>query len=220
MLGSQKSRKDNPEVDPLLLGTGWTLEDLSKAQILLESTAGDSHPGSKHLKHLVDEAKVGVYKFGGKPAAYSVTDICDGVASGHDGMNYSLVSRDIISGMVEIHARSLPFDAMITFSSCDKAIPAHLMAIARLNIPAIHFCGGSMMPGPGFATAVKCYETKELIGRGAMGKEEELFYKINACSSCGACQYMGTAVAKPGPGIMDPPQKWRAGMFNRAMAIK
>ena len=193
MLGSQKSRKDNPEIDPLLLGTGWTLEDLSKAQILLESTAGDSHPGSKHLKHLVDEAKVGVYKSGGKPAAYSVTDICDGLASGHDGMNYSLVSRDIISSMVEIHARSLPFDAMITFSSCDKAIPAHLMAIARLNIPAIHFCGGSMMPGPGFATAVKCYETKELIGRGVMGKEEELFYKINACSSCGACQYMGTA---------------------------
>ena len=193
MLGSQKSRKDNPEIDPLLLGTGWTLEDLSKAQILLESTAGDSHPGSKHLKHLVDEAKVGVYKSGGKPAAYSVTDICDGLASGHDGMNYSLVSRDIISGMVEIHARSLPFDAMITFSSCDKAIPAHLMAIARLNIPAIHFCGGSMMPGPGFATAVKCYETRELIGRGVMGKEEALFYKINACSSCGACQYMGTA---------------------------
>jgi dihydroxy-acid dehydratase len=193
MLGSQKSRKDNPEMDPLLLGTGWTLEDLSKAQILLESTAGDSHPGSKHLKHLVDEAKVGVYKSGGKPAAYAVTDICDGLASGHDGMNYSLASRDIISGMVEIHAKSLPFDAMITFSSCDKAIPAHLMAIARLDIPAVHFCGGSMMPGPGFATAVKCYETKELIGRGVMGKEEELFYKINACSSCGACQYMGTA---------------------------
>ncbi len=193
MIGSQKSRKDNPEFDPLLLGTGWAPEDLSKAQILLESTSGDSHPGSKHLKHLVDEAKVGVYKSGGKPAIYTVTDICDGLASGHDGMNYSLASRDIISGMVEIHARSLPFDAMITFSSCDKAIPAHLMAIARLDIPAIHFCGGSMMPGPGFTTAVKCYETNELIRRGEMGEEEDFFYKINACSSCGACQYMGTA---------------------------
>lgn len=176
MLRSQKSRKDNPEFDPLLLGTGWAPEDLNKPQVLLESTSGDSHPGSKHLKRLVEAAKTGVYKSGGKPAVYTVTDVCDGVASGHEGMNYSLVSRDIISAMVEVHARSLPFDAMITFSSCDKAVPAHLMAIARLNVPAIHVCGGSMMPGPGFTTAVKCYETMELIARGEMGQKEGLFY--------------------------------------------
>jgi dihydroxy-acid dehydratase len=193
MLPSQKSRKKNPEFDPLLLGTGWTVEDLSKPQILLESTAGESHPGSHDLKRLVDQARLGVYKSGGKPAVYTVTDICDGVASGHAGMNYSLASRDIISAMVEIHARALPFDAMITFSSCDKAIPAHLMTIARLNIPAIHFSGGSMMPGPGFTTAVKCYETLELVGKGQMSLRQSDFYKVNACASCGACQYMGTA---------------------------
>jgi dihydroxy-acid dehydratase len=193
MLPSQKSRKNNPEFDPLLLGAGWTAEDLKKPQVLLESTAGDSHPGSRHLKRLVDEAKAGVYKSGGKPAVYTVTDICDGVASGHAGMNYSLVSRDIISAMVEIHARALPFDAMVTFSSCDKAIPAHLMAIARLNIPTIHFSGGSMMPGPGFSTAVKCYETIESVAKGDMSAQQSDFYKMNACSSCGACQYMGTA---------------------------
>jgi dihydroxy-acid dehydratase len=193
MLPSQKSRKKNPEFDALLLGSGWTVEDLSKPQVLLESTAGDSHPGSRHLGRLVTEARTGVYKAAGKPAVYTVTDICDGVVSGNVGMNYSLVSRDIISAMVEIHARSLPFDAMITFSSCDKAIPAHLMAIARLNIPAVHFSGGSMMPGPGFATAVKCYETAETVAKGEMSERQSEFYKVNACSSCGACQYMGTA---------------------------
>lgn len=193
MFGSQKNRKLNPEADPLLLGSGWTHEDLQKPQVLLESTAGDSHPGSKHLDQLVAEARNGVFKTGGKPAVYTVTDICDGVATGHDGMNYSLVSRDLMAGMVEIHARSLPFDAMVTFSSCDKAVPAHLMAIAGLNMPAIHFCGGSMMPGPQFTTAVKCYETRELIQQGRMTAGEERFYKVNACASHGACQYMGTA---------------------------
>ncbi|MBW2613628.1 MAG: dihydroxy-acid dehydratase, partial [Deltaproteobacteria bacterium] len=128
-----------------------------------------------------------------KPAAYTVTDICDGLATGHDGMNYSLVSRDLIAGMVEVHARSLPFDAMVTFSSCDKAVPAHLMAIAGLGIPALHVCGGSMTPGPGFSTAVTRYGTAPGDGTDRHGEQEDLFYTQNACSSCGACQYMGTA---------------------------
>jgi len=193
MLSSQKSRLENPEFDPLLLGSGWTPEDLSKPQVLLESSFGDSHPGSTHLNRLVDSARTGVYKSGGKPAVYTVTDICDGVATGHEGMNYSLVSRDILSAMVEIHARSMPFDALVTFSSCDKSVPAHLMAIARLNIPAIHFCGGSMMPGPGFSTAVKCYESTKAIRDGNMTEREGLFHKVNGCPTCGSCQYMGTA---------------------------
>jgi dihydroxy-acid dehydratase len=187
MRESQKNRRDNPEVDPLLIGTGWTQDDLVKPQILLESTAGASHPGSRHLKDLVEAAGNGVYKAGGKPAAYTITDICDGLATGHTGMNYSLVSRDLMAGMVEVHARSLPFDAMVTFSSCDKAVPAHLMAIAALNIPALHVCGGSMAPGPGFSTAVTRYSTA------LQDTQEDLFYTLNACSTCGACQYMGTA---------------------------
>lgn len=192
-LQSQYNRKVNPEADPLLLGTGWTPDDLKKPQVLLESAYGESHPGSKHLNQLVEEARTGVYKSGGKPAVYTVTDICDGVACGHDGMNYSLVSRDLMAAMAEIHARSLPYDALITFSSCDKSTPAHLMAIARLNLPSIHFCGGSMMPGPEFITPVKCYETREMIRREEMTEQEQLFFQVNACASCGACQYMGTA---------------------------
>jgi len=193
MVKSQENRQNNPEVDPLLIGTGWTVEDLSKPQILLESTAGDSHPGSRHLQNLVQTATNGVYKAGGKPAAYTVTDICDGLATGHAGMRYSLLSRDLMAGMVEVHARSLPFDAMVTFSSCDKAVPAHLMALASLNIPALHVCGGSMTPGPEFSTAVTRYATAPKASTDKKSQQHDDFIALNACASCGACQYMGTA---------------------------
>lgn len=193
MLKSQKTRRINPEADPLLLGSGWSPEDLHAPQILLESAHGDSHPGSRHLKELSDAARNGIYKNGGKPAQFTATDICDGIACGHAGINHSLVSRDIIAGMVEIHAASLPYDALMTFSSCDKSVPAHLMALARLNLPSLHFSGGSMMPGPEFTTAVKCYETREACARGGMDQATADFYTANACGSTGACQYMGSA---------------------------
>ena len=192
MKRSQSLRRKGPEIDPLLLGSGWSPDDLPKAQILLETATAD-HPGSRHLDKLVESAKDQIFASGGKPSIFTTSDICDGIATGHDGMNYSLVSRDIIAAMVEIHGRAMPFDALITFSSCDKAIPAHLMALAVLNLPSIHFCGGSMMPGPGFISAEKCYETSGLVKAGKMSKENELFYKKNSCPTNGACQYMGTA---------------------------
>ena len=193
MLKSQATRKAGPEVDPLWLGTGRRVPDLSKPQILIDSTYGDSHPGSKHLMGLAESARNALYAGGMMPALYTVTDICDGVATGHCGMNYSLVSRDLIAAMVEIHARTSGFDGLITISSCDKATPGHLMAQARLDLPGIHVCGGSMMPGPGFLSADSCYATNLRVAEGAMTAEEEWYYKRNACMSCGACQYMGTA---------------------------
>ena len=149
-MNSQRSRAVGPEIDPIWLGSGWTPEDLKKPQVLLESTCGDSHPGSRHLNELVEMAKIGVYKSGGKPSQYTVTDICDGVATGHDGMNYSLVSRDIISAMVEIHARSVPFDAIVTFASCDKATPGHLMTLARFEYSGCAFLRRINDARPGF----------------------------------------------------------------------
>lgn len=103
MLPSQKVRSLAPEMDPLRLGMGWTAEDLEKPQIMVESTFGDSHPGSAHLLDLVNDAADGVREAGGRAARYFVTDICDGQAQGHDGINYSLASRDMIANMVEIH---------------------------------------------------------------------------------------------------------------------
>ena len=100
-LNSQRVRKLAPENDPLKIGMGWTIEDLSKPQVLVESTFGDSHPGSAHLLQLVDKAMQGIRDAGGRGARYFVTDICDGIAQGHDGINYSLPHRDMMAQMME-----------------------------------------------------------------------------------------------------------------------
>lgn len=193
MLISQQIRDAGPEVDPIWLAAGRNREDLAKPQILIESTYGDTHPGSRHLMSVAEHVKNTVYASQGFPAVFTVTDICDGVATGHAGMRYSLLSRDLIAGMVEIHARSAGFDGLVTISSCDKAVPGHLMALACLDIPGIHICGGSMLPGPGFITGDTCYEADLRVKEGTMSAEEAFYYRENACPSCGACQYMGTA---------------------------
>ena len=141
---SQTIRAIAPEMDPLRIGMGWTLEDLDKPQIMIESTYGQSHPGSAHLNWFVEEAASGIKENGGKEARYYVTDICDGMAQGHDGINYSLPSRDMIANMIEIHGNATTFDAGVFIASCDKSMPAILMGIGRLNIPSIVITGGVM----------------------------------------------------------------------------
>ena len=123
MLKSQEMRKLAPEMDPLRIGTGWKKEDLEKPQIMVESTYGDSHPGSGHLNLLVEEVRKGVAEAGGFGARYFCTDICDGESQGTDGINYSLASREMIANMIEIHANATPFDGGVYLSSCDKGMP-------------------------------------------------------------------------------------------------
>lgn len=192
-LRSQKLRELAPEIDPLRLGTGWKLEDLSKPQIIIESTFGDSHPGSGHLLTLVEEAKKGVAKAGGFGARYFCTDICDGESQGHDGINYSLPSRDMIANMIEIHANATPFDGGVFIASCDKGMPSHLMAIGRINIPSIVVTGGVMDAGPDLLTLEQIGKYDAMCKRGEITEEKLTFYKHNACPSCGACSFMGTA---------------------------
>ena len=190
---SQQLRKLAPELDSLRLGSGWKIDELSKPQIIVESSYGHSHPGSAHLDKLVDEAGIGIKEKGGRAANYFVTDICDGEAQGHDGMNYSLVSRDIMAAMMEIHVKATPFDAGVFIASCDKSVPAHLMAIARLDMPAIFMPGGIMKAGPNLLTLEQIgtysaqYERKEIT------EEQFMVYKRDACPDCGACSFMGTA---------------------------
>ena len=192
-LRSQKLRKIAPELDPLRLGTGWGKEDLSKIQIMIESTFGDSHPGSGHLFELVEEARTGIAEAGGYGARYFTTDICDGEAQGHDGINYSLPSRDMIANMIEIHANATPFDGGIFVASCDKGMPAHLMGIGRVNIPSIVITGGVMDAGPDLLTLEQIGMYSAMYERGEISEEKLNFYKQNACPSCGACSFMGTA---------------------------
>lgn len=191
---SQDIRKAAPEMDPLRLGTGWKPEDLDKPQVMVESSFGDSHPGSVHLFDLAQEACAGVAEAGGKAARYFVTDICDGMAQGHDGMNYSLVSRDMMAGMIEIHARATPFDAGVFIASCDKAVPAHLMGMGRVNMPSVLLTGGVMAPGPDKLTLEQLGMYSAQCARGEITREQLRWYQQHACPGCGACSFMGTAL--------------------------
>ena len=130
---SEKERCTWAQFDALQLGSGWDEEDIGKPQILVEDAYGDSHPGSIHLNQLGEQAVYGIYEKGGHPARFHVTDICDGCAQGHDGMNLVLASREVICDMIEMHAGFVPWDGMILSSSCDKSIPAHLKAAARVD---------------------------------------------------------------------------------------
>ncbi len=192
-LRSQKVRKIAPEMDPLRLGMGWEVSDLSKPQIIVESTFGQSHPGSAHLLKLSELASEEINKNGGKAAMYFATDICDGMAQGHDGINYSLVSRDIIADLIEIHANATTFDAGVFISSCDKSVPAQLMAIGRLNLPSVMVTGGVMDAGPDLLTLEQIGKYSAMYERGEITEEKLTYYKHNACPSCGACSFLGTA---------------------------
>ncbi len=172
MLKSQKLRTVAIEMDALKAGTGWTKEDLSKPQVIIETTAGDSHPGSVHLYELAVHAKKAFEKLQIKGAKYTTTDICDGIAQGHDGMNYSLLSREMICNMIEIHAMATPFDGGLFISSCDKGIPAHLKAIARLNMPSIFVPGGVMHAGKDNLTLEQIGTYNAMFKRGEITKDE------------------------------------------------
>ncbi|CUX65533.1 Dihydroxy-acid dehydratase [Clostridium sp. C105KSO15] len=182
------------QFDALQLGSGWDEEDIKKPQILLEDAYGDSHPGSVHLSGLMEQVKYGVFEKGGYPAGYHTTDICDGCAQGHNGMNYILASREAICDMIELHGSVYPWDGMVLASSCDKSIPAQLKAAARLDIPTIFIPGGSMRNGPEMTTSLVAGDISLRQKReGAITPQEIRDYKLTGCPSAGACTFLGTA---------------------------
>lgn len=180
------------QLDALRMGMNYTVEDTEKPQVLIDDCYGESHPGSYHLDSLGDEVVLGVHERGGRSVRSHVTDICDGWGQGHDGMNYILASREAIANMVEIHGSVIPYDAAVLISSCDKSVPAHLIAAARLDIPLVHVPGGSMRPAPNMTTS-------DLGGATAQYKKGEIDIKQIqtlqrcGCPTAGACQFMGTA---------------------------
>ena len=190
---SQKMRRLAPELDPLRLGTGWTREDLAKPQIMVESTFGDSHPGSGHLDKLVEAVCLGIAEAGGRGARYFCTDICDGESQGTDGINFSLASREMIANMVEIHAGATPFDGGVFLASCDKGLPGNLMGLARVNMPAVVVTGGTMSAGPELLTLEQLGMYAAQYARGEIDQGRLDWAKGNACPSCGACSFIGTA---------------------------
>ena len=191
---SEKERQLWAQFDALQLGTGWVEDDIGKLQILVEDVYGDSHPGSAHLDAVSRQVVYGVFEEGAFPAQFHVTDICDGCAQGHDGMNMVLASREVICDMLEIHAGFVPWDGMVMSSSCDKSIPAHLKAAARINIPTIFIPGGSMRPGPNQTTSLVAGDISLRQKRkNEITPEEIRNYKLTGCPSVGACTFLGTA---------------------------
>ena len=236
-LTSQKLRRLAPELDPLRLGTGWTEEDLAKPQILVESTFGDSHPGSGHLDKLVEAACRGIAEAGGRGARYFCTDICDGESQGTDGINFSLASREMIANMIEIHANATPFDGGVFLASCDKGMPGHLIGMARVNIPSVMVPGGTMSAGPELLTLEQLGMYAAQYERGEIDEERLNWAKRSACPSCGACSFIGTAstmqilaealgLALPGSALLPatspdlPDYAYRAGQQAVALALK
>jgi dihydroxy-acid dehydratase len=193
LLRSQRLRFVNHQGDALRLGMNWTEEDLAKPQVLVDSAYGMGHPGTFHFRELIEEVSNGVYEAGGKPAVFTVSDICDGVVQATSGMSYSLVSRDIMAAMVEIHALGHPHDGMVLISGNDKSVPAHLLAIARCDLPAIHLPGGTQLNAPDYVTSNKMWPMGAEVERGDLPREELEIAQRGACPTCGACQFMGSA---------------------------
>ncbi|MFV0255257.1 MAG: dihydroxy-acid dehydratase [Erysipelotrichaceae bacterium] len=194
MFKHQKIKMQAPEMDALKMGTNCQPHDFNKGHIIIESSFGDSHPGSVHLDKIVnricqsfDEAD----KY--KGFRYFATDICDGIAQGHSGMNYSLVSREAQTDLIEIHAKSNPFDAGIFVASCDKSLPAHMQAIARVNIPSILIPGGVMNNGSMDLTLNQIGEYNVKFKKGEISESEFDEIKESVCPNSGACSFLGTA---------------------------
>ena len=185
----------SPQVPSLYAPGGYTREDLEKPHVLLHSTQGEAHPGSFHLDRLVHQGRLGIELAGGTAFKYTTSDICDGIAQGHDGMNYPLASREFIASMIEIYANVNGFDAAVLMSSCDKGLPACLVAAARLKdaMPVVVVPGGSNEPGP-------CYFMEGDVGKGhgqhqagLLDDEQFAFIQDHTLPCDGACQFMGTA---------------------------
>jgi len=193
ILRSQRLREVNYQGDALRLGMNWTEEDLAKPQVLVESAYGMGHPGTFHFRELIDEVSNGIYETGGKPGVFTVSDICDGVVQATEGMSYSLVSRDIMAAMIEIHAMAHPHDGMVLISGNDKSVPAHLIAIARCNLPSIHLPGGTQLNAPNYKTSNEMWSIGAAVERGEVPLEDLELAQRGACPTCGACQFMGSA---------------------------
>jgi dihydroxy-acid dehydratase len=192
-LHSQHLRSINFQGDSLRMGMNWTEEDLAKPQILVDSAYGMGHPGTFHFRPLIEEISNGVFEAGGKPGVFTVSDICDGVVQATTGMSYSLASRDVMAAMVEIHALGHPHDGMVLLSGNDKSVPAHMIAIARCNLPAIHVPGGTQFNAPDYFTSNLLWPLGMDVDRKQKSQEELFERQKQACPTCGACQFMGSA---------------------------
>ena len=175
---------------------GITEEELEKPLIGIVSSYNEIVPGHMNIDKIVDDVKMGVAMAGGTPIVFPAIAVCDGIAMGHTGMKYSLVTRDLICDSTECMALAHQFDALVMVPNCDKNVPGLLMAAARLNIPTIFVSGGPMLAGHVQGNKTSLSSMFEAVGAHAAGKmtEEQVNdYVCNACPTCGSCSGMYTA---------------------------
>lgn len=175
---------------------GYTDEELTRPIIGIANSASEVIPGHIHLNNLASAVKMGVAMAGGTPMEFSTIGVCDGIAMGHIGMKYSLISRELIADSVEIMATAFPFDGLVLVCNCDKIVPGMLMAMLRLNIPAVMISGGPMLAGNLSGRPVDLISVFEGVGAvtsGKMSREEFAELEERACPGCGSCSGMFTA---------------------------
>ena len=209
---------------------GLTKEELEKPLVAIVSSYNEIVPGHMNLDKIVEAAKLGVAMAGGTPIVFPAIAVCDGIAMGHVGMKYSLVTRDLIADSTECMALAHAFDAMVMVPNCDKNVPGLLMAAARVNIPTVFVSGGPMLAGHVQGQRTSLSSMFEAVGAHAAGKmtEEQVDdYVSHACPTCGSCAGMFTAnsmnclteaigLALPGNGTILASHSYRKDLFKRA----
>lgn len=180
----------------LMKANGLTDEEINKPLIGVVNTFNEIVPGHKLLRDVAESVKAGILMAGGTPLEFPAIAVCDGIAMNHQGMKYSLVSRELIADSVEVMTMAHGLDGLVMIPNCDKVVPAMLMVSARLNIPSIIVSGGPMLAGKHKGKKIDLSSMFEAVGSVKTGKitEEELFkMEDSACPSCGSCSGMFTA---------------------------
>jgi dihydroxy-acid dehydratase len=181
----------------LFKALGFVEEEFKLPLVGIAVSASEIVPGHMHLANVAKAAADGVRIAGGVPVTFPVIGVCDGIAMGHEGMRYSLVTRELIADSVECMAKAHGFDALILIPNCDKIIPGMLMAAARLNLPAVFVSGGPMLAGRSkdgkTLTLTSMFEAVGAVSSGKMSEEDLTDLEDRACPGCGSCSGMFTA---------------------------
>ncbi|MDD5867350.1 MAG: dihydroxy-acid dehydratase [Lachnospiraceae bacterium] len=191
-----KSGMQQAPARSLLNALGWTAEEMQKPIVGIVSSFNEIIPGHMNLDKITEAVKMGVAEAGGMPVVVPAIAVCDGIAMGHIGMKYSLITRDLIADSTEALAIAHQFDALVMIPNCDKNVPGLLMAAARLDLPTVFVSGGPMLAGHVNGKKRSLSSMFEAVGANAAGKmsvEEVRNYEENVCPSCGSCSGMYTA---------------------------
>ena len=175
---------------------GYTKEEMSRPLVGIVCSQNDIVPGHMELDRIAEAVKMGVAMAGGTPFVFPAIAVCDGIAMGHQGMKYSLVTRDLIADSTEAMAMAHGFDALVMIPNCDKNVPGLLMAAARVNVPTIFVSGGPMLAGTVDGCKVSFSAASEAVGAciaGRISEEKMHEFEEKTCPTCGSCSGMYTA---------------------------